>query len=559
MAGRLTRCTPVYTSAIPGADGRDEVATQATAGNASPGIDVLIIDDNPDNVVLLEMILTDHGLRSLTGSSCADVLRLARQQRPDLILLDVMMADGDGFNACRQLKAESATADIPVIFITALESSAHEAEGFAAGGVDYIQKPFTEATVIARVKTHLELRRHHDELEQQVLARTRNLNDALRELARASRAKDEFLAMVSHELRTPLNGLTGSLSLLGDTNLSSPQRELLGSSNQSLANLSQIVENVLLITEANAGGLKIVERPFSLRYTLGFMLNEVEPEIFLKGLLLDFAIDDAVQDVFIGDPVHLMRALGHVLQNAIKFTPSGAVSLRVTAPQPHNDDSRQRIKFTISDTGVGIALELQSKLFSLFTIGDPALNRRHGGLGVGLALTHALLKLMDGDIKFDSQPSGGSIFTISVPLQLAPVGTIPVSSNTVCDIPSGRTVLIVEDNAINLLIQSAMAEKLGLRVITATNGREALEALAHQHADLILMDCQMPVMDGLEATRRIRSAPATRDIPIIAVTANATSMDRDRCFDVGMSDYLPKPVNPRHLEVKIAKWLARRA
>jgi len=539
------------------------MANQAPADSASSGIDVLIVDDNPDNVVLLEMILADHGLRSLAGGSCADALQLARKHLPHLILLDVMMADGDGFNACRQLKADAATADIPVIFITALDSSEHEAQGFNAGGVDYILKPFSEATVIARVKTHLELHRHRDLLEQQVELRTRNLNDALRELARASSAKDEFLAMVSHELRTPLNGLTGSISLLGDTNLDSEQREWLNASSQSLNNLNQIVENLLLITEANAGALKTVERPFSLRYALQFLLTAIEPAIFMKNLLLDFHIDDAVHDVFVSDPIHLMHAIGHVLQNAVKFTPSGAVSLRVTAAQSQTDSQQtdkrcQRVVFTISDTGVGIAHELQGKLFSLFTIGDPALNRRHGGLGVGLALTRALLKLMDGDIQFDSQPSGGSIFTITVPIPLAPAGALAAVPDYAQTMPTNRTVLIVEDNAINLLIERTMVERLGLHVITACNGKEALDTLAQQHADLILMDCQMPVMDGLETTRIIRStANALRNIPIIAVTANATSLDRDRCFDVGMSDYLQKPVNPRHLEAKIAKWLVR--
>jgi len=248
-----------------------------------------------------------------------------------------------------------------------------------------------------------------------------------------------------------------------------------------------------------------------------------------------------------------------VMQNAIKFTPNGAVSLRVTAAPKQTGNQQQHVMFKVSDTGVGIAHELQSKLFSLFTIGDPALNRRHGGLGVGLALTHALLKLMGGDIQFDSQPSGGSIFTITVPLPLAPAGIMPVLDAGTTDMPTNRTVLIVEDNAINLLIERTMVERLGLRVITATNGREALDTLAQQHADLILMDCQMPIMDGLEATRIIRRASdGLRNIPIIAVTANATSLDRDRCFDSGMSDYLPKPVNPRHLEAKIAKWLMRR-
>lgn len=535
-----------------------------TGTEPAQAIDVLIIDDNADNVRLLEGMLAAHAFTTATVRGCTDALRLARQYQPGLILLDVMKADGSGFNACEQLKADPATADIPVIFITtldtrALDTSEHEERGFAAGAVDYLLKPFSATTVIARVRTHLELRRNHDQLEQQVALRTRTLNETLRELARGSRAKDDFLALISHELRTPLNGLSGSFGLLADEILDPKQRELLASARHSVSALNQIVENILLITEANAGTLKLVEWPFSLRYGLRAIMREIEPDILMKGLLFDFHIDDHVPDVYIGDPYQLLRALMQVLLNAVKFTPSGAISLRVTrATTNSSDDTTQDLIFAVSDTGVGIAPELQDKLFSLFTIGDMSLNRRHGGLGVGLALSHALLKLMQGSIRFDSQPTGGSIFTMTVPLHQAPAGTEIAIETIPGSLPVGRTVLIVEDNAINLMVERNIVEKLGLKVITAANGQEALDTLATQRADLILMDCQMPVMDGLEATRHIRSAPdALRNIPIIAVTANATSLDRERCFSVGMSDYLQKPVNPKHLEHKLAKWLLR--
>jgi len=520
-------------------------------------IDVLIVDDNAMNIQILEFILGDQSLNTLSCTDADNALALATNSQPGLILLDIMMPVRNGFEICAQLKGNPATAAIPVIFITAMNSTDAEEKGFAVGGVDYILKPFNATTVVARVKTHLQLHRSQEYLEAQVTHRTQNLNDTLRELARISRAKDEFLAMASHELRTPLNGLVGTIHLLKQEAQNQSSQTLLSAATTCASSLSYIVENLLIITELNAGTLKILERAFSIRPLLNAMIRTLEHTIQSKGLLLDISFDALISEFFFGDIYHILRALSQILSNAIKFTPAGTISLRVSA-QSGPDENTANVKFKVTDSGIGIAPEIQSKMFSLFQQGDGSIRRQHGGLGTGLALAHALTTTMNGDITCHSLPGVGSTFIITLPLRIASESQVGTETDVqLLHIPAGRSALIVEDNAVNLLIQSAMVRKLGLTVMTAENGAEALTVLQQHIPDVILMDCQMPVLDGFEATRQIRKLPGTAcKIPIIAVTANATSLDRERCFVAGMNDYLQKPVNPTVLTAKLSKWLS---
>jgi len=492
-------------------------------------IDVLIVDDNAMNIQILEFILGDQSLNTLSCTDADNALALATNSQPGLILLDIMMPVRNGFEICAQLKGNPATAAIPVIFITAMNSTDAEEKGFAVGGVDYILKPFNATTVVARVKTHLQLHRSQEYLEAQVTHRTQNLNDTLRELARISRAKDEFLAMASHELRTPLNGLVGTIHLLKQEAQNQSSQTLLSAATTCASSLSYIVENLLIITELNAGTLKILERAFSIRPLLNAMIRTLEHTIQSKGLLLDISFDALISEFFFGDIYHILRALSQILSNAIKFTPAGTISLRVSA-QSGPDENTANVKFKVTDSGIG----------------------------TGLALAHALTTTMNGDITCHSLPGVGSTFIITLPLRIASESQVGTETDVqLLHIPAGRSALIVEDNAVNLLIQSAMVRKLGLTVMTAENGAEALTVLQQHIPDVILMDCQMPVLDGFEATRQIRKLPGTAcKIPIIAVTANATSLDRERCFVAGMNDYLQKPVNPTVLTAKLSKWLS---
>ncbi len=520
------------------------------------GVDILIVDDTQHNITLLEMILEDAEYSTACAYNGDEAIDMAEKLRPRVILMDVMMPGIDGFETCRRLKKKSSTHNIPVIFVTAKSAETDEMEGFEAGGVDYLIKPVNEAIVLARVKTQLELRSYRESLEIQIEQRTEDLNNTLRELAHSSRIKDEFLSTISHELRTPLNGIHGSLQLLRDSELLPQQMLLVDTASHSVNDLTHIVGNILLLTESMAGSLRLCHKAFSLRNYLKKLIKQVEPAILLKGLMFDWQIAENVPDSFIGDPAQFSRVIGHLLANATKFTPKGAINLDVSLNSQNTTETHSDVIVKVSDTGIGIEPDKQELIFKLFKQGDSYFNRQFGGLGIGLPICQILVTLMNGSIGFTSDRDAGSIFEVNIPLMINDKPPQKIQTEQPLDISGEQTVLIVEDNTINLLVEKTILEKCGFSVRTANNGKEALELLKVEKIDAILMDCQMPILDGFETTRCIRNSSShIKNIPIIAVTANASSLDRERCFNAGMNDYLAKPISTTSLKAKLVKWL----
>ncbi len=521
-------------------------------------IDILIVEDKPQDVEILQFILEEAGYRVKSSNNGQQGIDMAIQLLPQLILMDVMMPDINGFEACRRLKSNSTTSGIPIIFITAKVSDSDEAEGFEAGAVDYIAKPVNEPIVLARVKTHLELKSYRDSLETLVSQRTQALNDTLRELARSNQMKDEFLASINHELRTPLNGIQGSLLLLEDTHLSPEQNQLVNTATNSVFSLGGIVEDVLILTEAVSGTLKLIEKPFFLNHSIETLIESTKTPALLKGLEFTWQIHEEVPNNYVGDATQIMRMIGYLLANAFKFTQKGSINLAVDINEAASSEDSAMLVFKVKDTGIGIPIEKQKVIFKLFQQAEGTITRRFGGLGIGLTICQSLLRLMKGKLTFSSIVDLGSTFTISLPIKLVqatPAATSTQTGSALC--ANEKTVLIVEDNAVNLLVEKNIVKKCGYQVVTADNGSAALQLLQARSVDAILMDCQMPILDGFEATRKIRtSAVEIRNVPIIAVTANATSMDRERCLEAGMNDYLAKPINYEQLKDKLCKWLA---
>jgi CheY-like chemotaxis protein len=524
------------------------------------GKDVLIVDDTESNVRLMEYILGDAGYSTATAKSGEQAIELAQILRPKLILLDVMMPGLSGFETCTRLKKNSLTRDIPVIFVTARASGEDEANGFELGAVDYILKPVSEAAVLARVKTHMTLREHQHNLETLVEQRTSALNQTLKELAKSNQIKDEFLAIISHEMRTPLNGIKGSIDLMLCNEINKEQLELIQTCNHSSNELSYIVENVLILTEAIAGTLTLAKKPFRLRHALQSLCQSLESAIKLKKLDFHIHIDDAVPDIVVGDPVQINRILGHLLNNAIKFTLEGHIEFLVgckTTQATGQQKETYELLFEVSDTGIGIETEQHQMIFELFQQAEMSFSRRFGGLGIGLPISQFLSHSMGGKLTFESQAKQGSVFKLCLPISSEQPPAETQKKPTRKRDNQHYNILIVEDNSINLSIEKAIVSKLGYQVYTATNGKEALEVLLTQHIDAILMDCQMPIMDGFETTRCIRKANnhPSQNVPIIAVTANATSTDRERCFSAGMDDHLAKPINMNSIKTVLTKWL----
>jgi CheY-like chemotaxis protein len=668
---------------------------------------ILIIDDIIENVeVLGEVLASRYEVQFATSG--AEGLALVRHQRPDLILLDVMMPGMDGYAVCAALKADPDTRNIPVIFVTAKNDAESESRALAEGAVDFIHKPINQEVVRARVGLHLalknreeELSRLNEDLEQKVEQRTLALRDALTQAEGATRMKSDFLANMSHEIRTPMNAIIGMTHLIQGTELTPRQRNYLGKIEGSSHHLLGIINDILDLSKIQAGKMSTEVVDFKLEHLLDNVIGLVAEKAADKGLELIVNMAPDVPLNLLGDPLRLGQILVNYANNAVKFTHRGEVEISVSVVKRR--DHEAVLRFAVRDTGIGIDEHQRQKLFKDFEQGDNSTTRKYGGTGLGLAIVSRLVDLMGGQYGLESQPGVGSTFWFNVSLETrgaVPTLTIPSDAShtwrvlvvddnagararlndmltsmkfsvemadggasalrairmaqerghdhdvvlldwkmpdmTGVDVarqiramaltkqphlclvmafgrehfyaaakpegldsllvkpvsPSvlfdhmmrvlgreafqtrpgpaidamnlnalrGARVLLVEDNEINREVASEMLQDAGIRVTTAEHGQQALDRLlAGELFDLVLMDMQMPVLDGLAATAAIRALPEHEALPIVAMTANAMATDRQRCLDAGMNDFVAKPIDPNQLWGALLRWMPLRS
>ena len=377
----------------------------------------------------------------------------------------------------------------------------------------------------------------------------------------ANLAKSQFLATMSHEIRTPMNGVLGALDLLRHSQLDGNQRRLVKTAASSGESLMAILNDVLDHSKVEAGKLSLTLAPVSLHRLLASVIALFRANAQGKGLTLTLDLDSGVADAVVGDAQRLKQVLLNLVGNAIKFTEHGSVTLRVKPlPAP---EGLAYVVFEVRDTGIGIAAEAVEELFQPFHQIDGSRNRRRGGTGLGLAISQRIVELMGGTIQVESTPGRGCRFHFGLKLEL---DTSPAPPPAIDSALGGLdeqavlagSVLLVEDNPVNLLIAREMLESFGLKVIEAEDGAQALERLAEHRVDLVLMDCQMPVMDGYTATQRVRereSQRGTKRMPIVALTANAFDDDADHARAAGMDAHLAKPYTRANLREVLARWL----
>lgn len=545
---------------------------------------LLIIDDESSNLKVLTHILgSDYTL--LTASNGIDGLERAKEYKPDLVLLDIVMPDMDGYQTFSELRKNKITKDIPVIFISGLDSDEYEKKGMTLDAADYISKPFKASVVKLRVRNHLLLK------------------TAIKAAETANRTKSVFLAKMSHEIRTLLNSI---LRISGEYRGSANNSQEINNAFTRVYNSGDmmlgIINDILDMSRIEAGKLELV----LTEYNIAGLINDIalfniikyekKPiEFFLK-------VDENIPSKFIGDEVRIKHILNNLLSNAFKYTASGEVELSVSVDDSLLKDDLLTLVFRVRDTGQGMSEDHLSRLFDEYPAGRGGNNAVSGDIsrafypelsengqknsdqGLGISILIELIKMMNGGIIAKSEPGFGSVFTVRLPQKNvhAPVlgkeaveklMNIRVSyenklKNADADeepIPFGK-VLVVDDVDINQFVVKEMLSYHGLEIDFASGGEEAVEKVKTNNYDLVLMDYSMPDLDGLEATKQIRKfaddgsisdGEKFRDIPIIALTANSAFGVKDMILANGFNDFISKPVDLHEMNVILRKWLKR--
>jgi PAS domain S-box-containing protein len=422
--------------------------------------------------------------------------------------------------------------------------------------------------ITARKSGELKLGEYAQELEH----KNEELETALGTAREATQLRTRFLANMSHEIRTPMNGVLGMADFLLATELTDEQKEFAESIKRSGDSLLALINDILDLSKIESGRLRLDRVPFQLGATLNEIASMFALEARTKGLEFLSIIPSDLPRVVVGDPNRLRQVLSNLLGNAIKFTDSGEIG--VQAELLSDAINVIQMRFTVHDTGIGIPNDQQDRLFENFTQGDGSSTRRHGGTGLGLAISKQLVELLGGEIGVSSEPGHGSHFWFTAsfgkaaPAEIAPQKAPIIQTHAPAAVKSPAVpkpaitsrykVLLAEDNEINQRITLRLLEKLGVTADAVVTGREAVQALEKKQYDLVLMDCQMPDMDGFEATAIVRSKEGkTRRTPICALTANAMEGDRERCLAAGMDDYISKPVGLEKLQKAVDRWVHR--
>lgn len=409
-----------------------------------------------------------------------------------------------------------------------------------------------------------QVREQQELLEKRIKDRTEQLEEAMRNAQAANQAKSEFLANISHELRTPMNGVIGMLDIILDhKELHGELTEQIQTAQQCAYSLLALLNDILDLSKIEAGKMNLEQIPFDPRTIVDDCVKAHQPKAAQNGIQLTSQTSAKVPQQLVGDPLRVRQILSNLVSNAVKFTEHGSVSVRMDGEVL--DRGEFMLKLTVVDSGTGIPADKLLYIFDKFTQADGSVTRKYGGTGLGLAITRRLVDLHHGEIHVESELGRGTTFVVTLQCEMAgeaseqltperlPVALAPALTNP-------ARILVVEDNPVNQKVVTAVLRKRGFSIDLANDGQEAIGKLKNAAIayDLVLMDVQMPVLDGLEATRIIRKEAHWKDLPIIAMTAHAMNGDKERCLAAGMNGYISKPVHPAHLLSTVDEYLLQK-
>ncbi len=516
---------------------------------------ILIVDDKRENLVALEIVLKGLDVEFVRALSGNEALSLTLKHEFAIGIIDVQMPDMDGFETVELIHNDPTIPYFPVIFVSAIyKEEQYVLKGIETGAVDFISKPIVPAVLQGKVRVFLDLYSQKKLLE----ISNKDLKIAKEKAEKKDLLKSLFLATMSHEIRTPMNGIIGVSELLKQTELTEDQKDLVSIMSISGNNLLLIINDILDISKIEAGQIKLEDIKFNLHTVAAEIISLLDVKAKDQNNKLKLVINDLVPEEVIGDPMRLKQILLNLANNAVKFTKDGKVTIEISKTEKEGD--KHKIGFKIIDTGIGIPDADKGKLFKLFSQVNQTTQREYGGTGLGLAISKNLVELMDGEIGVDSEPNVGSTFWFHVYFSKVEIGS---SSQTTVSKPvesnigkSRLNILIVEDNLINQKVATGILKQLGHNVTVADNGKIGVDLYKKSNYDLILMDIQMPIMDGFTATKEIREWEHDERKShgyIIALTANALKEDKEKCFSVGMNDFLAKPFKIKDIQSALAR------
>jgi signal transduction histidine kinase/ActR/RegA family two-component response regulator len=517
-------------------------------------VQILLVDDQPGKLLSYEAMLADLDATLIRAGSASEALEQLLRNEIAVLLIDVCMPGLDGFELAAMIRGHPRYRNTAIILVSAvLVNDVHRLKGYHAGAMDYVGVPVVPEILRAKVAVFADLYRKNRRLERMNEELERRVEERTAALRASDRRKDEFLALLAHELRNPLAPMLSSTYLLRSSPSPIDGRRALDVLDRQLGHMVRLVDDLLDVSRITTGKLELRSEPVKLVEALEHAVERVEPEIQNKDqeLAVEVTGDGLVVD---GDAMRLTQIFSNLLHNASKFTEHGGkIALRARR-------SGSDVEVAVSDTGVGIAPDMLEKIYELFLQGDRSLERRHGGLGIGLTIVKRLVELHQGSVVARSDGSGaGSTFTVTLPLAATTAEHAVAEEVAAPTAAEPQRILVADDNPDSVESLSALLEQSGHEVRTACDGASAVAAAEAFRPEVVLLDVGMPNMNGYEACRRIREHEWGRNMLVIALTGWGQREDRARSQAAGFDQHFVKPVDPKILLAYLNRHSAKRA